>query len=119
MDERLTDELTLTADPRSIRVARGFLASIARDLDLPNDTVSVERLQVARQVDRGDEEEALRAGEIEAHPREEERREPLRAALRALREDDVDREGGQERSGELHDGFEPQAHHGAGGVPAA
>ncbi len=47
MDERLTDELTLSADPRSIRVARGFLASIARDLDLPNDTVSVAELALS------------------------------------------------------------------------
>jgi anti-sigma regulatory factor (Ser/Thr protein kinase) len=47
VDERLTDELTLTADPRSIRVARGFFASIARDLDLPNDTVSVAELALS------------------------------------------------------------------------
>jgi anti-sigma regulatory factor (Ser/Thr protein kinase) len=43
----MTDELTLTADPRSIRVARGFLASIARDLDLPTDTVSVAELALS------------------------------------------------------------------------
>lgn len=47
MDERLTDELTLSADPRSIRVARGFLVSIARDLDLPTDTVSVAELALS------------------------------------------------------------------------
>jgi anti-sigma regulatory factor (Ser/Thr protein kinase) len=47
VDERLTDELTLTADPRSIRVARGFLASIARDVDLPSDTVSVAELALS------------------------------------------------------------------------
>ena len=35
MDQRLTDELVLGADPRSIRIARGFLVSIARQLDLP------------------------------------------------------------------------------------
>jgi anti-sigma regulatory factor (Ser/Thr protein kinase) len=47
VDERLIDELTLTADPRSIRMARGFLASIARDLDLPTDTISVAELALS------------------------------------------------------------------------
>ena len=47
MDERGTDELTLTADPRSVRVARGFFASIARELDLPTDTVSVAELALS------------------------------------------------------------------------
>jgi anti-sigma regulatory factor (Ser/Thr protein kinase) len=47
VDERVTDELTLTADPRSIRVARGFLTSIARDLDVPSDTVSVAELALS------------------------------------------------------------------------
>jgi anti-sigma regulatory factor (Ser/Thr protein kinase) len=47
VDERASDELTLTADPRSIRVARGFLASVARDLDLPTDTVSVAELALS------------------------------------------------------------------------
>ena len=43
----MVDELELSADPRSIRVARGFLASIARDLDLPTDTVSVAELALS------------------------------------------------------------------------
>lgn len=47
MDEQVTDELTLTPDARSIRLARGFLASIARDLDLPTDTVSVAELALS------------------------------------------------------------------------
>jgi anti-sigma regulatory factor (Ser/Thr protein kinase) len=47
VDERLTEELTLTADPRSIRMARGFLASIARDLDLSTGTISVAELALS------------------------------------------------------------------------
>ena len=47
MNHRLTDELTLSADPRSIRVARAFLVSIARQLDLPHDTVSVAELALS------------------------------------------------------------------------
>jgi anti-sigma regulatory factor (Ser/Thr protein kinase) len=47
VDQRLTDQLTLTADPRSIRVARGFLTSIARELDLPAETVSVAELALS------------------------------------------------------------------------
>jgi len=43
----MVDELELSADPRSIRVARGFLSSIARDLDLPPDTVSVAELALS------------------------------------------------------------------------
>jgi anti-sigma regulatory factor (Ser/Thr protein kinase) len=45
--ERLTEELSLSSDPRSIREARGFLASIARELDLPGDTVSVAELALS------------------------------------------------------------------------
>jgi anti-sigma regulatory factor (Ser/Thr protein kinase) len=47
VNERMVDELELSADPRSIRVARSFLASIARDLDLPTDTVSVAELALS------------------------------------------------------------------------
>ena len=50
MDQRLTEELTLTPDPRSIRVARAFLAGIARDLELPADTVPVAELALSELV---------------------------------------------------------------------
>jgi len=46
-NDRVTDELDLTTDPRSIRVARGFLASLTRSLDLPDDTVSVAELALS------------------------------------------------------------------------
>jgi anti-sigma regulatory factor (Ser/Thr protein kinase) len=47
VNERLTDELDLTSDPRSIRLARGFLAAIARELDLPTETVSIAELALS------------------------------------------------------------------------
>ena len=47
MNQRSTDELILSADPRSIRTARGFLTSVARRLDLPTDTVAVAELALS------------------------------------------------------------------------
>jgi anti-sigma regulatory factor (Ser/Thr protein kinase) len=47
VNERVTEDLDLTTDPRSIRLARGFLASVTRSLDLPDDTVSVAELALS------------------------------------------------------------------------
>jgi anti-sigma regulatory factor (Ser/Thr protein kinase) len=47
VNERVTDDLDLTTDPRSIRAARGFLATVARSLDLPDDTLSVAELALS------------------------------------------------------------------------
>ena len=47
VNERLTDEIDLTSDPRSIREACGFLASIAREIDLPSETVSIAELALS------------------------------------------------------------------------
>jgi anti-sigma regulatory factor (Ser/Thr protein kinase) len=41
------DELVLGADPRNIRMARGFLVAFARGLELPSDTVSLAELALS------------------------------------------------------------------------
>jgi anti-sigma regulatory factor (Ser/Thr protein kinase) len=46
-NDRVTDELDLTSDPRSIRAARVFLLSIAREVDLPPETVSIAELALS------------------------------------------------------------------------
>jgi anti-sigma regulatory factor (Ser/Thr protein kinase) len=47
VNERVTDDLDLTSEPRSIRVARHFLASIVRELDLPAETISIAELALS------------------------------------------------------------------------
>jgi anti-sigma regulatory factor (Ser/Thr protein kinase) len=47
VNDRLTEELDLSSDPRSIRRARSFLASIARELDVPSETASVAELALS------------------------------------------------------------------------
>ncbi len=47
MNQGSTDELSLGADPSSIRIARGFLTSIARRLDLPTETAAVAELALS------------------------------------------------------------------------
>jgi len=50
VNERVTEDLDLTTDPRSIRLARGFLASVARSLDVPEETMSVAELALSEVV---------------------------------------------------------------------
>jgi anti-sigma regulatory factor (Ser/Thr protein kinase) len=47
VDDPMTEELLLTADPRSIRIARSFLSAIARRSEVSTEAVAVAELALS------------------------------------------------------------------------